>query len=62
MAKLKKFVANKHFGKGTELQGPSWLKSWVKLKKFESLMVNQGLNCLNPRPMTKMKKGIETQG
>jgi hypothetical protein len=39
-AKLKKFEANDHFGKGIKLYGPNWLKSKVKLKRIKILMVN----------------------
>ena len=39
-AKSKKFTAKNHFAKGSKLWGPNWLKSRVKLKKFESIMVN----------------------
>jgi hypothetical protein len=39
-AKLKKFAANDHFEKDVELWEPNWLKSGVKLKRFESLIVN----------------------
>ena len=41
-AKSKKFTAKNHFAKGSKLWGPNWLKSRVKLKKFESIMVNLG--------------------
>jgi hypothetical protein len=39
-AKLKQFATKDHFGKGVKLWGPNWLKSWVKLKKFKSLIAN----------------------
>jgi hypothetical protein len=31
----------------------------VKLKRFESLMVNGGSICINPRPRTTMKKTLK---
>jgi hypothetical protein len=34
-----KFVANDHFENGVELWGPNWMKSGVKLKRIEILMV-----------------------
>jgi hypothetical protein len=34
-----KFIANDHFENGVELWGPNWMKSGVKLKRIESLMV-----------------------
>jgi hypothetical protein len=33
----------------------------VKLKRFESLMANKGLNWRNPKPMTKMKKTLKSR-
>jgi len=56
--KLKRFAANDEFTKGDELWGPNWLKSRVKLKEIESLMVNRGSNCINPRSMTKLKNAL----
>jgi hypothetical protein len=50
------------FEKGAELWGLNWLKSNVKLKRIESLMVNWESICINPRPKTKIKKGAEIQG
>jgi len=35
-----KFSAKDHFDKRIEFEGLNWLKSGVKLNRFESLMVN----------------------
>ena len=59
--KLKRFAANDEFTKGDELWGPNWLKSGVKLKEIESLMVNRGSNCINPRSMTKLKNALQLE-
>jgi hypothetical protein len=36
-------------------------KPGVKLKKIQSLMVNWGSNCINPRPRTKMQKAPKSE-
>jgi hypothetical protein len=33
----------------------------VKLKEIESLMVNRGSNCINPRSMTKLKNVLQLE-
>jgi len=59
--KLKKFAAKDKFKKGDKLWGPNWLKSEVKLKKIESLMVNRGSNYINLRSMTKLKNMLQLE-
>jgi len=54
-AKLKKFTAKKLFERGVELWGLNWSKSGVKLKRFESLIVNWKSIYINPKPRTTMK-------
>ena len=44
------------FGDRIEFFQANCAKSWVKLKTIESLIVNLGLNRINVKPRTKIKK------
>jgi hypothetical protein len=62
-AKLKKFTTNDHFVNDIELWQPNWLKSGMKLKRTESLMLNWRLNWRNSQqvPFCKRHQTLETQ-
>jgi len=60
-AKLEKFIVKVYFAKDAELWGPIWLKSGVKLTRIESLIVSLGLNFINTRLRTKLKKALELE-
>jgi len=58
VVKLKKFAAKNLFEKSVEVWGQNWMKSGVKLKRIESLMVNLHKSKTNDQN----EKGVEIQG
>jgi hypothetical protein len=58
---LKSFTAIDQSAKGAELWEPNWLKSRVKLKTIESLMVNWGVKLDKSEIKDQSEKGSEIQ-